>query len=159
MAETKVWHEDDEFWKVFAPHMFTEDRWDATPAEVDNLLSLLALRPGAAVLDLCCGPGRHSLELARRGFCVTGVDRTESYVQEARERAARDELGVEFVEDDMRRFCRPDAFDAAIMMYTSFGYFEDPAENRQVLANVCRSLRDGGVLLIETMGKPVISLT
>lgn len=157
MAEARVWHEDDEFWKVFAPLMFSEDRWDATPVEVDSLLSLLALQPGATVLDLCCGPGRHSLELARRGFCVTGVDRTESYLQEARARAAQEELGVEFVQEDMRRFCRPDAFDAAIMMYTSFGYFGDPAENQQVLANVCRSLKDGGALLIEMMGKEVLA--
>jgi SAM-dependent methyltransferase len=157
VAEQKVWHEDERFWDDLAPFMSTRERWDATPAEVDGMLSLLALQPGAAVLDLCCGPGRHSIELARCGFRVTGVDRTQPYLEEARRRAAQAELVVEFVQDDMRRFHRPNAFDCAIMMNTSFGYFRDVEANQQVLDNVSRSLGDSGVLMIETMGKEVLA--
>ena len=157
MTQAKSWHESDDFWETMESMMFDEQRWDAAPAEVDQALALLGIEPGAAVLDLCCGVGRHSLELARRGYRVTGVDRTTSYLEKARSQAAEEELAIEFVLDDMRRFCRPDSFDAAIMMYTSFGYFDDPAQNRQVLLNIRRSLRDGGKLTIDIMGKEILA--
>jgi len=151
------WHESDEFWETIAPMLFDEQRLAATPLEVDLVTARLNLDPRAAVLDLCCGPGRHSLELARCGFQVTGVDRTAAYLEKARGIADEEGLEVKFLEADMREFVRAGVFDAAIMMYTSFGYFEDPDENRQVLVNVCRSLRDGGALLIEMMGKEVLA--
>jgi len=152
-----TWHERDEFWKTMAPTMFREQQWDAAPVQVDQIIRLLGLSPGSAILDLACGPGRHALELARRGFSVTGVDRTAAYLDEARERARAEELAIEFVQDDMRRFCRPDAFDTVLSLFTSFGYFEDPAENRQVLLNVNHSLKDSGALILELMGKEVLA--
>jgi SAM-dependent methyltransferase len=120
-------------------------------------VELLGIEAPARVLDLCCGPGRHALELCRRGYAVTGVDRTKAYLAEAMQRAEEEKLKVELVEDDMRRFCRTDAFDVVINMYTAFGYFEDESENRQVLGNVYQSLRQGGRLLIETAGKEVLA--
>jgi SAM-dependent methyltransferase len=155
--ETKPWHENDDFWVRMAPALFGQRRLAAAPVEAEQIVHLLNLNPEAAVLDLCCGPGRHSLELARRGFRVAGVDRTTSYLEKAREQARKENLAVEFVQDDMRRFCRPNAFDGAMMMFTSFGYFKDAAENRQVLANVHRSLKDGGALIMEMMGKEVLA--
>src|SRR5438477_8246873 len=116
------WHDDDRFWKTYAPWMFTDERWASAPAEVDSILKLLALPARAAVLDLGCGPGRHSLELSRRGFSVVGVDRTRAYLAQARKRAKSGKLRIEFVEQDMRRFARPRAFDGALSMYTSYGY-------------------------------------
>jgi len=153
----KAWHESDDFWEATAPIMFGNQRWEAAPVEVDQVVRLLGVSPGATILDLCCGPGRHSLEFARRGFSVTGVDRTAVYIDRAQEQAAAEGLAVEFVQEDMRRFCRPHAFDAAVSLFTSFGYFEDPAENRQVLANVRDSLRDEGSLILEMMGKEVLA--
>jgi len=155
--ETTPWHENDDFWAAMAPALFGQRRLAAAPVEVEQIVRLLNLGPEAAVLDLCCGPGRHSLELARRGFRVTGVDRTTFYLETAEEQARQEKLAVEFVQDDMRLFCRPDAFEGAIMMFTSFGYFKDAAENRQVLTNVYRSLKDGGSLIIEMMGKEVLA--
>lgn len=151
------WHEDDEFWELMAPFMFSPDGWTAALRQVDQVISLLDLRPGDTILDLCCGPGRHSLELARRGFRVTGVDRTAAYLQRAYAQAEREGLAAEFVQADMRDFCRPYAFEAAMMMFTSFGYFEDPEENRRVLANVHHSLRTGGKLVLDTMGKEILA--
>jgi SAM-dependent methyltransferase len=124
---------------------------------VEEMVTLLGLSPGARVLDLCYGVGRHSLEFARRGFQVTGVDRTATYLQEARRRAAEEGLGMEFVQEDMRTFVRPGAFDAVINYFTSFGYFESDEDERQVLANAHRSLRPSGVLLMEMMGKEILA--
>jgi SAM-dependent methyltransferase len=113
------------------------------------------------VLDMPCGPGRHSLELARRGFRVTGVDRTVAYLDTARQKAAAEGLDgvaqVEWIKADMRDFRLPERFDAAINLFTSFGYFEDPAEDRQVAANFFASLRPGGRLLMDMMGKEVLA--
>lgn len=64
------WHDDDAFWTLMAPFMFDEARWAGTGAEIELITELTQMAPGTAVLDLGCGPGRHSLELARRGFRV-----------------------------------------------------------------------------------------
>jgi SAM-dependent methyltransferase len=153
----KTWHDDDGFWKAWAPVMFPKERFDKATAEVDQILKLLKIKPGAAVLDLCCGPGRHSIELARRGFNVTGVDRTRAFLAQASKSAAKSRLHVEFALADMRRFRRPQAFDAIINMFTAFGYFKNPADDVRVLKNVCASLRKGGVFMIDLMGKERIA--
>jgi len=157
MQETKPWHEDDSFWEMWGPIMFSEQRLEDAQEEVERIVSLLGIKPGTHILDLCCGIGRHSLELARRGFHVTGVDRTRSYLDRASKQAEQRGLKVDFVQDDMRTFCRPDAFDAVINMFTSFSYFEDPEEDKQVVENVYRSLKSGGAFVLETMGKEVLA--
>jgi SAM-dependent methyltransferase len=153
----REWFDRDSFWEATEDKLFTPRHWENAPGQVENAIALLGVAPGAAVLDLCCGPGRHSLELARRGFNVTGVDRTAMYLNQAREQAQAEGLEVEFVQRDMRRFIRLNAFDAAINMYTSFGYFKDPADDKKVLVNLHRSLKPGGALLIDTMGKEVLA--
>jgi len=154
-----VWHEDESFWLEHGPLMFHAQRWEGTGVEIDGVIALLGLAPGAKILDLPCGPGRHSIELARRGFAMTGVDRTEQYLDEARCRADAAGVSVEWRQADMREFREPEAFDAAINMYTSFGYFVDQAEDLRVLENFCASLKPGGRLLMELMGKEVLART
>jgi SAM-dependent methyltransferase len=100
-----------------------------------------------------CGFGRHSVELARRGFAVTGIDLHEPYLAEARA-AAPD---VEWVRADMREFRRPQAYDAVLNLYTSFGYFEDPGDDRRVARNALESLRPEGAFVIDTMSKEVLA--
>ena len=95
MQERKPWHEQDGFWETVAPILFAERRWLDTPAEVDQVVSLLGIGSGAHILDLCCGVGRHSLELARRGFRVTGVDRTRPYLDRASKQAEAEGLDFE----------------------------------------------------------------
>jgi SAM-dependent methyltransferase len=151
------WHEDDRFWAQTAPFLLSRRRWEAAPEEVEKIVSLLGLAPGAAVLDLCCGPGRHAFELARRGFRVTGVDRTMAFLAEAQQRAQAEGLDLELVQEDMRRFLRPQGFDAAINMFTSFGFFAAPEDDLLVLRNVSASLRPGGRFLIEMNGKEVLA--
>jgi SAM-dependent methyltransferase len=147
------WHDDDAFWAVFEPWMFTPERMAAASQEVDFVVERLGIEPGARVLDLCCGPGRHSLELARRGFRVTGVDRTARYLERGRRVVQEEGLDIEFVQADMREFRRPEAFDAATNLFSAFGYFADPADDRRVVENLHASLRPGGKLLMDLMGK------
>jgi len=147
------WFEDDAFWREMKPYMFDEARWTQGAEQVDAAVGLLGLAPGAHVLDLCCGPGRHSVALVARGFRVTGVDLNEAYLASLRAR----EPAVETVHADMREFRRERAFDGAINLFSSFGYFEDPADDARVLANVRASLRPGGRLLLDLMGKEVLA--
>ncbi len=153
MKRKKPWFEDDAFWSMFKLSLFREERWQLAARDAEPLAKLLSLEPGARLLDLCCGAGRFSIELARRGFKVTGVDRTALYLKEARKRARQQKLDVEFVREDMRRFVRPRAFDACINMFTSFGYFDDPADDLKVCRHVYSSLRPGGRFLIQAAGK------
>ena len=157
MTDDRPWHEQDEFWRDTQSLLFSEDRLSKTPEEIDRLVSLLHLQPGNAVLDMCCGIGRHSLELARRDYKVTGVDRTESYLDAARGKAEAENLEVELLLSDIREFCRPESFDVSINMLTSFGYFEDPAEDKKAARNLCASLKPGGQLLMQMMGKEIIA--
>jgi ubiquinone/menaquinone biosynthesis C-methylase UbiE len=88
-----VWHEQDIFWQTVP--LFDQERLEAAPQEVDAIISMLGIEPPAAVLDLCCGVGRHSLELARKSYRVTGVDRTAAYLKTGRQRAGNEGLDVE----------------------------------------------------------------
>ena len=149
----RPWFEDEGFWTAYAPLMFDEARWAEVPAVIDAIERLAGPPRGARVLDACCGPGRHSLELASRGYRVTGVDLTAAYLDAARESAAAWGVEAEFVRGDIRGFTRPAAFDLALNLYTSFGYFEDPADDLAALRALRASLKPGGALVIETTGK------
>jgi SAM-dependent methyltransferase len=157
MNTIKPWHEDDSFWETWGPWLFSPLRIEQAVEGVDKTIRLLQITPPARVLDLGCGVGRHSLELARRGFKVTGVDRTKSYLKQAQEKAAKEKLDVEFVQNDMRSFRRPGAFDAIINLFTTFGYFEDINDDRKVIANVYDSLKPGGTFIMDTHGKETLS--
>jgi len=148
-----TWYDDDVMWAATESWMFNPARWEGTVAEVDDIIGLLEIRPPASVLDLCCGPGRHSIELARRGFTVTGVDRTARFLAEAARRAREEGLDIEWVESDMREFSRPEAFDVVTNLLTSFGYFEDRDDDRRVAGNIFESLKPGGKLVLDMMGK------
>jgi len=157
MGGEKPWHEDDAFWLESLPILFPESRIREAYREVEQLLSLARLPAGAAVLDLCCGIGRHSLELARRGFRVTGVDRTRLYLDRAEAAADQQELSLELIQEDMRRFRREESYDCVINLFTSFGYFQDPEEDRTAAQNMYACLRPGGVLVMQLMSKEVLA--
>ncbi|MGE5194755.1 MAG: SAM-dependent methyltransferase [Deltaproteobacteria bacterium] len=152
---TGRWHDDDRFWTAIAPFLFTDERCGAAANEVEAIVRLLEIEPGSRILDLCCGVGRHSLELAGRGFSVTAVDRTAAYLEKARTGAREKGLPIEFVRAGMEEFRRPGAFDATVNMFTSFGFFESDEEELAVLRNVFESLKPGGRFVIDVMGKEV----
>ncbi len=151
MAE---WFEDRRFWEDFAPVMFDGERWAEVPAVVDGLLRLGGVAPGAAILDLCCGPGRHALELAARGYRVTGVDITKSFLDAAADSAADRGLSLELVEADARAFERPGAFALCANLFTSFGYFSDARDDALVARRVFSSLEAGGTFVVDTLAIP-----
>jgi len=151
------WFDDDDLWNAISRFLFTDERCgNASSGEVDAIVTLLGVSPPAQILDLCCGVGRHSLELAARGFAVTAVDRTAAYLEKARRSTAGKSLAIEFVQASMGEFCRPGTFDAAINMFTSFGYFASDDEELAVLTNVVESLKSGGRLMIDVLGKEVL---
>ena len=97
------------------------------------------------------------MELARRGFSVTGVDRTVKFLDQARQQAREEGLTIEFLRQDMRAFRQPNSFNMALNLNTSFGYFEDPADDLQVIRNIHASLLPGGILVLQTIGKEVLA--
>ena len=153
------WFEDESLWVETYPYMFSPARIAAAEEEIDPLLRLVGRKP-QTILDLCCGPGRFAVPLARRGFRVTGVDRTSVLLGQGQESGQpRKTLQVEWVQEDMRTFMRPGAFDLAISMFTSFGYFDDKAEDLTVLRNILKSLRPGGALVMDVVGKERVART
>ena len=146
------WFESDDFWRDLYPFMFSGDRFAAAKDEVTQILALTQSTAGR-LLDLCCGPGRHSVEFAERDFTVTGVDRSPFLLDIARRRGAENGVSIEWISQDMRQFVRPDSFDLACNLFTSFGYFEDEQDDLRVLRNIHASLKDGGVLVMELLGK------
>jgi SAM-dependent methyltransferase len=146
------WFDDESLWRDLYPFMFPETRMAEAIKETPRLLRLTRPR-GKAVLDLACGPGRFSVALSKRGYHVTGVDRTRFLLNKARARARAARARVEWIEKDMRDFVRPNAFDLAICMFTSFGFFEDKREDLRILDNLLASLKPGGVCAIDVMGK------
>ncbi|MGD0775050.1 MAG: class I SAM-dependent methyltransferase [Candidatus Solibacter sp.] len=146
------WFEDESLWRELYPYVFPLERVAAAEGQVSGILALTGVT-GGAVLDLCCGPGRHAVEFARRGFAVTGVDRSGFLLERARERADAAAVAVEWVLDDMREFARPATFDLACNLFTSFGYFQREEDNLRVLRNVRESLRDGGTLVMDMVGR------
>jgi 2-polyprenyl-3-methyl-5-hydroxy-6-metoxy-1,4-benzoquinol methylase len=141
---------------------YFEDEWldeialnipeERTRKEIDFVLERLELEPGARVLDVACGHGRHSLELARRGFDVTGVDLSPRSIELAREAATREGLRAAFLERDAREVDFDGEFDAAINIFTSaIGYFDDEADNQRVVDGARGALRRGGSLLVDTI--------
>jgi SAM-dependent methyltransferase len=124
---------------------------ERTPVEMDQLESLLHLRPPLRVLDLPCGQGRHSIELARRGYDVTGVDLSEAMLAVARERATAASVTVRFLAGDMRQPLPGEHFDLVLNLYTSFGYFADEADDARVAAAAAAMLVPGGRFVLEVI--------
>lgn len=129
------------------------DHHPHTAQEVGFLRAVLAnsgLPEDARVLDLACGMGRHSAPLSRAGYGVIGVDRSPAMLARARRRRS----AARWVRGDMSRVPLAEgSCDAVVSMFSSFGYFEDEAQNYRVLAEIARLLRPGGIVIIETVSR------
>jgi len=145
--------------------MFDDAHWAEVPAVADGVTNFAgmelygeipnSLKSPPKALDICCGFGRISAELARMGYSVTGVDITENYLKTAREEAAHENLEIEYIHSDSREFIRTGFFDLAVNLYNSFGYFANQDDDLRLVRNVFNSLKKGGCFIIETYGKEV----
>jgi ubiquinone/menaquinone biosynthesis C-methylase UbiE len=138
----------DEWWKTFLSGLMV-DFWraampeEATRAESDFLEKRLLLGPGARVLDVPCGAGRHAIELATRGYRVTGVDISSEFLEAAKASARERGLSIDWRHSEMRNLPWQSEFDAAYCAGSSFGFLGDRGD-REFLAAVARVLRSGG---------------
>lgn len=123
--------------------------------EVRQMIGWLGLDSGASVLDLCCGTGRHALALADFGYRVTGVDLSEVLLEEARKNDT--DQRIKWVHGDMRNVPLDTKFDAVVNLFTSFGYFENDAENEQVLSEISRLLKDEGRFIIDYLNPTYVT--
>ncbi|MDP2950267.1 MAG: methyltransferase domain-containing protein [Chloroflexota bacterium] len=135
------------YYRSWAP----PDRFQQTEQEVEFIVQVLRLPPGAAILDLCCGQGRHTMALAQQGFQMTGLDLSALHLRLARRTAKEAGVNVRWHRADMREIPWEREFDTAINMFTSFGYLESEEEDQKVLDGVARSLKPGGRFLIDTI--------
>jgi 2-polyprenyl-3-methyl-5-hydroxy-6-metoxy-1,4-benzoquinol methylase len=118
-----------------------------TLQEVDFLVSEIA--KGSRVLDVGCGVGRHSLELARRGYTTVGVDITEAFVDIADKTAKAEGLGATFYQQDARALEFTNEFDAAICLCEgAFGLAGDERGHRDILEGVCKALKPNGTFIL-----------
>jgi SAM-dependent methyltransferase len=146
---------DSEWWRSwFGPGylaLYDDYLAERTPVEIDRLEELLALRPPLRILDLPCGQGRHAIELARRGYHVTGVDLSPFLVKVAEERARADGVRVRWLEGDMRQPIAGERFDVVLNLFTSLGYFADEADDQKVVEAAAAMLVPGGRFLLEVI--------
>jgi ubiquinone/menaquinone biosynthesis C-methylase UbiE len=115
--------------------------------EVRQMIDWLHLDPGAKVLDLCCGMGRHSLALTDFGYKVTGVDLSEILLSEAKK--LDQDRKVNWLRGDMRQVPLREQFDAVVNLFTSFGYFETDEENAKMFLEMDRLLKTRGKFIID----------
>ncbi len=122
---------------------------EKAPSEAAFVLKQLKLKKGDALLDLCCGPGRHAVEFVKKGLAVTGYDFSAEYLAEAAARAKRKRVALRLVRGDMRRLKFRAEFDAVVNLFTSFGYFLKFSDDIKTLRGVSAALKPGGLFLID----------
>ena len=125
---------------------------EETKRQVDFLIQTLKLTGDERILDLACGFGRHSLEFARRGFSVVGVDITKAYVEDAILQAEKEQLPADFLHMDIREVSFKEEFDVVLNMADgAIGYLENEEENLKIFDVVAKALRPGGKHVMDIM--------
>lgn len=136
-------------------HLLYSNRDEKEAASfIDKLVDYLRPVPGAAMLDVACGRGRHARYLADKGFDVTGIDLSEESISMAR-KLENDHLS--FFQHDMRLPFRINYFDIVFNFFTSFGYFESRHENENALRTLANSLKPGGRLVLDYLNSVYVA--
>lgn len=152
MTHEPAWYESffgQDYLDVYA-YQFTEDR---ASKETGFAARTLDLQPGERVLDLCCGQGRHAVLLAAMGLDVVALDLSRQYL-DLTEVAARDKgVSLQVVHADMRDIPFEAHFDAAVNMFSSFGYLESEEQDAKVLESLRRALKPGGRALLDLLNR------
>lgn len=137
---------------IYTQNIFTAN----TVAEVGFLLQELALPPGSAILDIGCGTGRHAIELARRGYSMTGVDLSEGMLAQARKAADEAGVQVEWIHADATQFRSAKLYDAAICLcegaFTLLNLDDDPIDHDLAIArNIHAALKPGAGFILTAL--------
>jgi 2-polyprenyl-3-methyl-5-hydroxy-6-metoxy-1,4-benzoquinol methylase len=123
-----------------------------TKGECDFIEEEIGFRKNSKILDIACGTGRHSIELTRRGYCVTGIDFSESQLRRAKEKAQEQNLAINFQKLDARNLPFSREFDLAIMICEgAFPLMETDEMNFQILKGASNALKSNGKLIITTL--------
>lgn len=149
-------HNWQSFFDEHAPHYMENVFTANTMAEVDFLIEEMELAEGSRILDIGCGTGRHSIELAKRGYKVTGVDLSEGMLAEARKTAAEANVEVEWIHCDAVTYNPTQQFDAAICLcegaFGLIGRDEEPVErDTAIVANISNALKPKGRFILTTL--------
>jgi 2-polyprenyl-3-methyl-5-hydroxy-6-metoxy-1,4-benzoquinol methylase len=147
---TKQWYETlfENYGKTYENESFTQ----GTIGECDFIGQELNFNKSLKILDVGCGTGRHSIELSKRGYSVTGFDLSESQLTVAREKAAKENLKIDFQKHDARNLPFNQEFDAAIMLCEGgFPLMETDEMNFEILKNVTKSLKDKSKFIFTTL--------
>ncbi|WP_221057985.1 methyltransferase domain-containing protein [Methanoculleus chikugoensis] len=149
-------HVKSDWWRGIFNRLYLKTDGDVvddpgiTEREIDRIARVLHLQPHERVLDLCCGQGRHTLELARRGYNAEGLDQSHYLIQRARSTAKKEGLPIRFREGDARRLpYRTDTYDVVLILGNSFGYFDSVEEDLRILTEIRRILKPWGRVLLD----------
>jgi SAM-dependent methyltransferase len=153
MAEMHSW---EVFFDAHAPIYDQQVYTTNTVREVDFLIDELQLLPGSKVLDIGCGTGRHSIELAKRGYSVTGLDLSSEMLLRAHAAAKAANVSVQWIRGDATAFEMAERFDAAICLcegaFGLLGQDDDPIEQPlSILCNLSRTLKPEGRTLFTVL--------
>lgn len=144
------------WWEIYFDEMYLKlypSDPERSQQQVEGVVKMLELEPPARILDLCCGFGRHTVPLARMGYCVTGLDLSPVLLAEARSAAQEAGVDVAFHQGDMREIPWREEFGGCIMLGGSFGIFEDGADNERVLQGVAGALKPNGRFVLEAANR------
>jgi SAM-dependent methyltransferase len=142
----------DKTWLDYGFEMVSPEE---TQREVDFIEKALNLRRGESVLDLCCGIGRHSIPLARRGYMMTGIDFNRDYIKKAQSLSLTLRVRPDFIQGDMRNIPYANKFDAAICIWSSFGFYSDETD-LGILKGLTKALKPGGRFLLDVINRDFV---
>jgi cyclopropane fatty-acyl-phospholipid synthase-like methyltransferase len=154
-ASKKEWFEEESFWLNYGPIMFDEQHWAEAHGIAEQCCKIAHLSKGAKILDAGCGPGRISVELALRGMSVTGVDIIQPFLDTAKETADDEKVKLTLLNADLRSFTSRTKFDAAVNLYTSFGYCDSIAEDTKIIRHIAGALKKGGTFILECTSREI----
>lgn len=146
----KQWYETlfENYGQKYDHESFTH----GTIGECDFIEKAIKSNKSLKILDVGCGTGRHSIELSKRGYLVTGIDLSESMLTKAKEKAKQNNLQIEFLRHDARNLPFENQFDAAIMLCEGgFPLMETDEMNFEILRNVSKSLKKNSVFIFTTL--------
>ena len=146
----KQWYET--LFENYARNYDSECYVHGTVGEVDFIEKELEFDKSKHILDIGCGTGRHAIELARRGYKVTGVDLSKAQLQSAKEKAKEAKVQVEFIQKDARQLEFKNSFDMVIMLCEGgFSLMETDEMNFKILQNAARALKENGEFIFTTL--------